>query len=155
MCLQVFVASDKPLPVVSDESPRPVFQTEPVWAGALPVLRLFTKPHVLALTAVGGCACGFRYSPDDLDILAEVDVPDEIKNRAQADYEASRESVRLLKAYLCRAAHSKAVEVYNCWYGDEAAEPETSRKVTTAHFGGDAFHFIERQLLTVNPAAED
>jgi len=152
MCLQVFVASDKPLPIVSEQDPRIVFQAEPLWSSSVPVTRLFSKPYILALTSVGGCACGFRYAPDDLDILAQTDVPDEIKSSVRADYEASRESVYRLQAYLRRAMQSGEIEVYSCWYGDEEAEPETRRIVTPDHFGGDTFAFVERQFLTIHPA---
>jgi hypothetical protein len=149
MCMEVIVASDKPLPIISEETAFPVFQAAPLEARRSTVRRLFSKPYVCAITSLGGCACGFRYSPDDLDILTEADVPEDLKEHAQSDHEAARESVRRLKEYLRVAAQPGTVEVYSCWSGDEDADPETWQNVTLDHFGSDAFRFVERQFLTV------
>jgi hypothetical protein len=152
MCLEVFVASDKPLPEITDEPGIFVFRTQPLDSRNEAVIRLFSKPYLCAVTSVGGCACGFRYAPDDLDVLSYTEVPEEIKENARADYEASRESVRRLKEFLRNAAGPGTVEVYSCWNGDAEAEPETRQSVTLDHFEGDAFSFVEREFLTVNQA---
>lgn len=149
MCMVAFVASEEPLPLTPVEDPV-VFQAKRVLAGSEPVLRLFSKPHVYKLGSVHGCACGFGYSPAELEVLAEADWPDEVKDMKFAEYEAQRESVRRLKEYLRLALGTGTTEVYSCWEGDEEEEPNSWINVTLDHFGGDAFAFEECQFLTVS-----
>lgn len=148
MCMVVFVASDEPLPTAPPEETF-LFQVQPLLAGTEPVLRLFSKFHVYDLTSVGGCACGFAYGPYDLEVLADANVPAEVKEAAVANHEASRDFVRLLREYLRSATGTGTVEVCSCWNGDEGFEPETRLDVHSDHFGGDEFNFVERQFLTV------
>lgn len=143
----VFAASEEPLPLTSVEDPV-LFQARRVLAGSEPVLRVFSKPHVYKLGSVYGCACGFGYSPSELDVLAEADWPDEVKVSKFAEYGARQESVRRLKEYLRLAVEMGTAEVYSCWEGDEE-EPDSRLDVTLDHFGGDAFAFEECQFLTV------
>ncbi len=149
MCMVVFAATDQPLPTTPPEESF-LFQSQPLLAGSEPVLRLFSKPYVYDLTSVGGCACGFAYGLYDLGILSKPDVPDDVKDREKGFYEQSRESVRLLREFLRLAVGMGEAEVYSCWSGDEEAEPETRLDVTLGHFGGDAFNFVEKQLLVVH-----
>lgn len=149
MCMVVFAASDEPQPITPPDQSF-LFQAQPLLMGSEPVLRLFSKPHLYDLTSVGGCACGFGYSPYDLEVLADADVPNDMKRNAAAGHEASRESVRLLCEFLRSAAGTSKVEVYSCWSGDESVEPETRLTVDLDHFGGEEFSFVERQFLTVS-----
>ena len=65
---QVFLASDNPLPLTPPDQSF-LFRAQPLLTESEPVLRLFSKPHVYDLSSVGGCACGFGYSPYDLEVL--------------------------------------------------------------------------------------
>jgi hypothetical protein len=149
MCIQVFVASDKPLPLIEYGPASPVFQTETLDEQSLPVVRYFTKPHVYYLSSVGGCPCGFNYGLHELDVLDQPDAPDEIKANAQEGYDASCASVLAMKEYLRLAAQTGSAELYCCWYGEEEIEPEKRATVTLDHFGGEEFQLVERQMLTV------
>jgi hypothetical protein len=154
MCIQVFVASDSPLPLIEYSPTSPVFQTEALDEQSLPVVRYFTKPNVYYLSSVGGCACGFGYSLRDLEILDQPDVPDDIKATTQEGYDGSRASVRAMKEFLRLATQHGAAELYCCWIGDEEIEPETRATVTLDHFGGEEFRLVQRQMLTVVAAGE-
>ena len=147
MCMVVFAASDEALPIVPSEKSF-LFQAHSLMTGSKPVLRLFSKPYVYDLTSVGGCACGFAYGHYDLEVLSEPDVPNEVKESAEANHRMSIESVGLLQEFL-RGAMGTA-EVYSCWSGDEKDEPETHLDVKLDHFGGEEFHFVERQFLVVS-----
>jgi hypothetical protein len=149
MCMVVFAASDEPMPTIPPDDSF-LFQAQPLLAGSEPVQRLFSKPHVYDLTSVGGCACGFGYGPYDLEVLADADVPAEVKEAAVANHKASRDSIRLLREYLRLATGTGTAEVYSCWSGDEGLEPETRLDVSLEHFDGDEFNFVERQFLTVS-----
>ncbi|BDI32637.1 hypothetical protein CCAX7_46880 [Capsulimonas corticalis] len=155
MCLQVFVASDEPLPLISYGPDSPVFQTELLDEQSLPVVQYFSKPYVYYLSSVGGCPCGFGYGLYELEILDDPDIPAEIKANVQEGYNASRSSVQAMKAYLRMAIQTGEAEVYACWIGDEEITPETRCEVTLDHFGGEEFQLVERQILTVTRAADE
>jgi hypothetical protein len=152
MCLEVFVAADEPLPTIPFNSAAPAFNASTLWPTAESVRRHFSKPHVYSLGAQTGCACGFYYSPDDVDpdFFNAPNVPEEVKEIVRADYAAGREAVRQLKRYLTFAVgRSGLAEVFSCWIGDETAEPVSRRTVTLDYFDGEAFRFVEKEFLTV------
>jgi len=124
MCLQVFVAADEPLPTIPFDSAAPAFNASTLWPEAESVRRHFSKPYIYSLGAQTGCACGFGYSPDDLDpeFLDAPDVPEEVKESTRADHAARREAVQQLKGYLTITVdRCGSAEVFNCWVADEAA----------------------------------
>lgn len=59
--------------------------------------------------------------------------------------------------YLSRATEMADVELYSCWSGDEADEPEERTTITPDDIGGPAFQFKERQFLLVekSPASTE
>ena len=50
MCMELFVASDVPLPLIAYD-PAAVFSTQAPLTGSEPVLRLFSKPYVYDLSS--------------------------------------------------------------------------------------------------------
>ena len=134
MCMVVIAGTDELMPPVGSEDAF-LFQARPLYPDSASVQRLFSKPHLYDLSSIGGCGCGFRYGPHDLEPQA---------------HEQSRESVRLLQDFLCRAAGTGSVELYSCWSGDESIEPETRQTVSFAHFSGEEFDLVELQFLTVS-----
>jgi hypothetical protein len=137
MCMTVYLASDRPLPLIAWDESAPAF-----WVGELPewsqaVHRQFTKPYVYYIGSYHGCGCGFRYAR-----WPGVDEdPGEIA--------AGRESMHHLAEYLKAATRDGPVELYICWAGDEEAEPEHHAMVSLTQVGDESFAFEERQLLTV------
>lgn len=134
MCMVVFAGTDEPMPPAGPEDAF-LFQARPLYPDSASVQRLFSKPHLYDLSSIGGCGCGFRYGPHDLE---------------PQSHEQSRASVRLLQEFLRRAAGSGTAELYSCWNGDESIEPETRQTVGLAHFGGEDFDLVELQFLTVS-----
>lgn len=152
MCLELFVASDERLLLIPFDPAAPAFSTSTLWPEDQPVRRRFSKPFVYSVGAQTGCSCGFSYNSHDLspDLLSDPDVPEAVKASVIEDCAARRESVRQLKEFLGAAMQSSgSAEVFSCWAGDEASEPVSRRAVSLAHFSGESFRFIEKELLTV------
>ncbi len=119
MGMMVFAATNGPLTTTPPEDAF-LFDAHPLAKGEA-VRRFFTNPHVYDLTSVGGCACGFAYGPNELEVLSKPDVPDEVKDRERGFHEQSRGTVRLLREFLRSVAGTGTAEVYSCWSGDEGA----------------------------------
>jgi hypothetical protein len=113
MCMMVYVASDYPLPTSSWDEARPCFYVEALSERDEPVRRQFTKPWVYYAGSHEGCGCGFQYGqyPGHEEDVAEV--------------AAARDSRRRLAEYVAVALqHQPEVQLFACWDGDQAVEPE-------------------------------
>lgn len=138
MCMVVYVASDRLLPIIPWDDEAPAFHVVELTGRDEPVRRQFTKRRVYYVGSHTMCGCEFRYGrPPLLD---------------EAEEKAGRESVRRLGVYLARAVRVGPIELFSCWEGDQGAEPVGRRLVTPAHFGGKGFEFVERELLVVEKA---
>jgi hypothetical protein len=88
------------------------------------------------------CGCGFQYG-EYAGFEEEADLPEK------------RESRRRLAGFLAVALqHQAEVEVFACWSGDEAAEPEHCGRVRPADLVGHRTFFRERELLVVSEATD-
>ena len=142
MCMVVYIASDYPLSTWAWDRARPAFYVAELSEHEEPVRRRFTKPCVYYTGSHECCGCGFQYGEYE-GFEEEVEVRDK------------RESRRRLADYLAVALqHQPEVEVFACWDGDQAAEPEHRGRVRPADLVRDRTFFRERELLVVSETAE-
>ena len=139
MCLVVYLAADRPLPLIPwDENARGFHVTELAGEKDEPVRGQFTKPHVYYAGSQLICGCGFNYgqSPESEDD------PLELALKAK--------TLRDMSEYLARALEDGGtIELFACWEGDQAAPPEHRRELTPDSFGEDGFVFEEKELILV------
>lgn len=143
MCTMVYLASDRPLPTMAWDKDHPAFHVEelPDESPGSGVRHQFAKPFVYKLGSHQFCGCGFgyRYDPEwpDLDVF-----PDE--------HDAAEKSRASLANYLEAALKVQdSLEIWLCWAGDEASEPEDRQQVTPDSFLDPQLYAKEKILLTV------
>ena len=142
MCMVLYVAADRPLPLVAWDERDPAFHVTELPDSEAAVRARFSKPYVYYAGSHEGCGCGFSYGWWD---------GDEPERTAPA-----RESVRRLRAYLEAATRAAGpLELYACWSGDEGDEAWHRRELTPRDFAHDAaeFQLEERTFATVSPNA--
>jgi hypothetical protein len=131
MCLSVHIASDMPLPVSTWNPDARAFYLDAVPVDA-PVRVRFSLPNVYFAGSHLGCGCGFtRYEDDDE------------RDKTQANYTALAGVIRDV------LSQSSSVEVFTCWEGDHAHEPELLESVSVSELILPEFELKERQLLRV------
>lgn len=135
MCMMLYLASEKPLPLVTWDKENPKFHVKELDEQAKVVRKQFSQTHVYYLGSHQGCGCGFSYGQYDY---------------GEAEERAAHESVRRLSEYLSQAIHiAGPLELYSCWDGDQEAEPEFQESITPKEIGGEAFWFQERQFTKI------
>ena len=138
MCMMLYLASDKPLPLVAWDENNPSFHVQELHESSASVRKQFSKPCVYYLGSDQGCGCGFSYGQF-------VNDDEELK---------SRDSVLRLSKYLSQAVEiAGPLELYSCWHGDEETTPEFNEVVTfeeiPSEIGGEAFAFREREFIKI------
>jgi hypothetical protein len=138
MCMMVYVASDYPLPTLAWDEARPGFHVAELSDRDEPVGRQFSKPCVYYVGSHEGCGCGFQYGQYE---GIEVD---------PAELTAARDSRRRLSEFLAVALqHQSVVELFACWDGDQAAEPEYRGRMRPSDLVRDRTDFREKEWLAV------
>jgi hypothetical protein len=141
MCMMVYIASDDPLPTSAWDEVRPCFYVTELSERDEPVRRQFTKPFVYYAGSHEGCGCGFQFVESD----GFEEDPDALA--------ASRNSRRRLAEFLAAALqHQSEVELFACWDGDQAAEPEHRDRIRPADLMRDRTVFREKERLIVSEA---
>ena len=146
MCTMVYLASDRPLPLIAWDSDVPAFHSESqetikLAPEAFEKLRSrFSKPFVCRLGSNQHCGCGFSYfeqfeggyyEPEELDAA-----------------ERSRQS---LASYLEEALrYQDSLELWICWAGDEGCKTDDRMDVRPGDFLDPELFMKERVLLTVS-----
>jgi hypothetical protein len=111
MCWVLYLASDVPLPTIRWDSTRPAFNVEALPRSESRVLRQFSRRHIYIVGSHTLCGCGFDRAQ------ANPDHPEELQQAEQ--------SLRSLQEYLRRiTASAREIELYSCWDGDQAADPD-------------------------------
>lgn len=137
--MMLYIASDQPVPQIrwNDSAPGFHVSEEPPDS---PVRKQSGLVHVFYAGAHGTCGCGSQLGeyPD----LEDDDAP------------AKRRSLQQLADYLdCRLAESRELELFACWAGDEAAEPEHHRRISPLDLRVESFFFLEKEHLSVQKTA--
>ncbi len=133
--MMLYVASDKPLPLVTWDKDNPNFNVKELDENSKAVGRQFSKPYVYYLGSHQSCGCGFSYGQYDY---------------GEEEDKAARESVRKLSEYLAQAVKvAGPLELYSCWDGDQEDKPEFYESMTSEKIGGEVFWFQERQFIKI------
>jgi hypothetical protein len=148
MCLALFVAADRPLPIIqrreySEEAmlsltwPREAqrFHTAVLRQEQEAVQSHFAYPNVLCVGSYEGCGCGFTFGREYPDFENDVE-----------HLAAARESVAELVRYI---QDSHVREIYSCWFGDEAKPKVYQRTVMPELLAAQDFFFREQELLQI------
>jgi hypothetical protein len=139
MCMMFYLASDYPLPTLAWDESRPGFHVAELTDRDEPVRRQFSKPCVYYAGSHEGCGCGFQYGEYESD---------------SAELAATRESRRRLAEFVAIALqHQSEVELFACWDGDQAAEPEHRGRMRPADLARDPVYFQEKELLVISETA--
>lgn len=138
MCTVVFIAADKPLPMVAWNEENPSFTVFELHKTREWVKEHFSKEFVYQLDSAFGCGCGFSYG------LSEPQNDEQRKDEDEA-----RKSVQGLSAYLSQVLQFSSIEIFandgNEWNFDEIER----LTVTPNYFGGHSFDFEGMKLFTV------
>ncbi len=143
MCLTVYIAASKPLPLIEwREEARSFHVTELTHATDEQVRSQFSQPHVYYVGSHTICGCGFNYGqyPE-----AEND-PDELALRQRSMWDLSK----YLQLQLARVG---MIELFACWDGGQGASPEHSRDLTPTSLLSDDFIFLEKELSVIRDEA--
>jgi hypothetical protein len=149
MCMALYIASDKPLPLTKQPEYAKGCTSSPTWPREAPrfhtatlqpnqeAVRLhFSHPHILYAGSYEGCSCGFNYGRE---YPAVEDDAEHLK--------AARESVAELVRYV---RDSGVREVYSCCFDDEAKPTVRERSVTPDSLASPDFVFGEQELLKID-----
>jgi hypothetical protein len=131
VCLSVHIASNTPLPVSIWNPDARAFYLEAVSEDAL-VRDRFSLPFVYSAGSHLGCGCGFQKYENDGE-----------RDKTQANYTALAGVIRDV------LSSSSSVEIFTCWEGDHAHEPELLESVSVSELILPEFELKERQLLRV------
>ncbi len=155
MCLALYIASEKALPLIEYPNyPQSVF-TLPEWPDMAQrfhistlkenqeiVRKHFSIPNVVFAGSYEGCSCGFNYGRE---------YPDYEDDKEHLN--AARESVGQLVTYI---RNNEIKELYACWFDDESLSQVAERTVTIEELSSPTFVFNQKELLRVvmppNPA---
>lgn len=64
MCLALYIASPKPLPVIPWDPEKPAFHVIPLPENRNDVRKLLPYPHIYYVGSHEGCSCAFNYEHD-------------------------------------------------------------------------------------------
>ena len=140
MCLALYVASDKPLPLIPWNESLPDFTVIHLIEEDQKVVAHFSKPCIYFVATKLGCACDFQYGQYD---------------QAEEQEEAEgRSSVRQLSEYLAQETQRVGgLEMFCCMEGDQEKAPTSHAELHPSDFGGEAFTLVEGQWARVLPDA--
>jgi hypothetical protein len=132
MCLAVYLGSDRPAPEVAWDKERPAFHLHET-AASDPVRGQFKGRYVYYAGSHQGCGCGFSKDGE----------PSEELSRCQANYDAL---AHFLGSTMLQGAR---LQLFTCWEGEQADEPESVRTVTLAQLADPSFELQQLELLNV------
>ena len=130
MCLGVFLAADRELPLVAWDEAQPSFNVTPLQDEERPVRGRFSKRNVYYLGAYTGCSCGFT--------------PDEDGEEADA-----ARSLEGLVAYLREAVGDGSLELFTCWDGDWLEPAARQLVMTPEDFADPETWFDELTFVSI------
>jgi hypothetical protein len=136
MCWVLYLASDVQLPTIQWDPEKPAFNVQNIPPSESAVRRQFTRQYIYIVGSHTLCGCGF-----DRD-QANLDHPDELP--------ATEASLRSLRAYLQDTVTiAGELELYSCWDGDQAAEPDHRWVLTPEDLGPTMGWFPDRTYAAI------
>ena len=136
MCIMVYIAADRDLPIIGWDEDRPRFHVVPLPASLEAVRRQFSQKHVYFVGTHEGCGCAFGYGDGPM---------------WASDEATQHDLLDRLRTYLEYVTTEGEVVLYTCWSGDEAEPARHLSRVGPHYFGGEGFALNERELLIVMP----
>lgn len=128
MCLAVYMASDRSLPLVAWNEKAPAFYVANLHTEDTGVRKQFTLPHVYYIGSHEGCGCGF---------LKEGEVGEA--------FEQCHNNYLHLAEYIRRVQQDGAIiELFSCWEGDQEEEPELLEVVMPMDLEKPEYQFREK-----------
>lgn len=147
--MALYIASDKPLPVVQQRKYPKEAVNSPTWPKEAQrfhtselrpesqvVRSHFRYPHVLYAGSYEGCACGFNFGREYPTLEED---PDHLV--------VARESVAELVRYVRESA---VRQIYSCWFDNEAKPTAHERTLSPEALAAQDFFFREQELLTID-----
>lgn len=132
MCLAVYLGSDHPVEEISWNKESPAFYVEEVNASE-PVRKQFSGKYVYYAGSHEGCGCGFSKDGEPPEELAI----------CQANYDALGAVIRTATQYGAK------VQIFTCWEGDQADEPESVQAITLKALTEPSYELQQLELLNV------
>ena len=144
MCMMLYIAADKPLPLIPWDENSPLFNVTALQEYSEAVRKQFSKPFIFYLGAHTGCSCGFSYG----QYIKDDAVPEELRELEE------KNSVQSLLAYLTDAVKlTGSLELYSCWNGDEEGPADLRETIyfdeLPQKIGGKSFCFQEGEFIEI------
>ena len=139
MCLVIYIASNKPLPLVPWDKTSPGFNVVELSENEECVRIHFSLPHVSYAGSHTSCGCGFNEGREHAEYLSDP------KERVDSLASSSR-----LASYV---REHQVGQIYSCWSGDEAEPKAFERQITPDALVAEDFFFRERELFTIGQKA--
>lgn len=129
----VYLASDKPLPLIDRNEDSPEFSITELSKYEKNVGTQFETPYVYNVGTHQGCGCGF---------LKEF--------KEEEDLALANENYLQLSTYLKKAQETGAnLHIYSCWDGDQEAKPELREEINLKRMTEVNFEFKEKALYGI------
>lgn len=143
VCMTIYLASDGPLPLVEWRAEAPGFYLTDLETENDQRVRVqFATPHVYYAGSHSRCSCGFNYGR-----IAEFERDPEEMGR-------KHHSMAALSEFLAHEiGRVGEIELFACWDGNQAADPEIRRDLTPGSMLGERFFFYEKELSVVREDA--
>ena len=123
MCLALYIASYKPLPVIPWDPKKPTFHVVPLPESMDAVRKLLPYPHVYYVGSHEGCSCAFNYEHEFKSVLE-------------------------LQAYLRKALSvAEELEGFSCRPGQEQLNVKHSVTISPSGVALPEFFFQDGQRL--------
>ena len=133
MCLAVYIASNKQLPLIPWVEKDPSFCVIELAKNENGVKKQFSLEHVYYVGSHEGCGCGFFKEGEVGEELAKV----------EGNYNN-------LSTYILNAKENNSrIELFSCWEGDQTSKVEMKEKISENSLKEKQFEFKEKWFYEV------
>lgn len=141
--MTIYLAAEGPLSFVEWQADAPSFYLAELTTENDDLVRVqFTSSHVYFAGSHSHCGCGFNYGR-----IAKFE-------RDPEEMARKHRSLAAMSEYLAHEiGRVGEIELFACWDGDQAADPEIRRDLTPDTLLGERFFFYEKELSIVREDA--
>lgn len=133
MCLAVYLASDKPLPLIEWSEKEPSFYVGELTKFDKSVKIQFEFPYIYYIGSHEGCGCGFFK-----------------EGREKEEVRRAEENYSQLVSYIKNAQSTGTKnQIYSCWEGDQDSDPEFRENIDLSCLTDKNFEFKEKTLYAI------